>query len=39
MRPKDTVQAFLPLPLPMFHMLLALADGERHGYAPNRGSS
>jgi DNA-binding PadR family transcriptional regulator len=36
MRSKDAVQAFLPLPLPVFHMLLALADGERHGYALKR---
>lgn len=27
---------FLPLPLPIFHMLLALSDGERHGYALKR---
>jgi DNA-binding PadR family transcriptional regulator len=33
---KDAVQALLPLPLPMFHMLLALSDGERHGYALKR---
>ncbi len=26
----------LPLPLPIFHMLLALSDGERHGYALKR---
>lgn len=25
-----------PLPLPVFHMLLALSDGERHGYALKR---
>src|SRR5579872_6709472 len=25
-----------PLPLPMFHMLLALSEGERHGYALKR---
>jgi len=25
--------AFLPLPLATFHILLALADGDRHGYA------
>ena len=28
--------SFLPLPLPVFHMLLALNDGERHGYALKR---
>lgn len=36
MKPKAADQAFLPLPLPVFHMLLALADGERHGYALKR---
>src|SRR5258706_10701566 len=30
--PKD----FLPLPLPMFQMLLVLGEGERHGYAMKR---
>ena len=30
------VQELLPLPLPVFHMLLALADGDRHGYALKR---
>ena len=30
------VQRLLPLPLPVFHMLLALSDGERHGYALKR---
>jgi DNA-binding PadR family transcriptional regulator len=29
-------ETFLPLPLPVFHMLLALSDGERHGYALKR---
>ncbi len=29
-------EALLPLPLPVFHMLLALTDGERHGYALKR---
>lgn len=34
---KDAVvQDQLPLPLPIFHMLLALCDGERHGYALKR---
>lgn len=28
--------SFLPLTLPVFHMLLELADGERHGYALKR---
>lgn len=27
---------FLPLSLPVFHMLLALSEGERHGYALKR---
>jgi DNA-binding PadR family transcriptional regulator len=36
MKLKASVTAFLPLPLPVFHMLLALADGERHGYALKR---
>jgi DNA-binding PadR family transcriptional regulator len=26
----------LPLSLPVFHMLLAISDGERHGYALKR---
>ncbi len=30
------VEALLPLPLPIFHMLLALTEGERHGYALKR---
>jgi DNA-binding PadR family transcriptional regulator len=32
----DPVEAFLPLSLPSFHMLLALTEGERHGYALKR---
>lgn len=32
----DDVQAQLPLPPPIFHMLLALCQGERHGYALKR---
>ena len=32
---KDSLQV-LPLTLPVFHMLLALAEGERHGYALKR---
>jgi DNA-binding PadR family transcriptional regulator len=28
-----SVDAFLPLTVPMLHTLLALADGEKHGYA------
>ncbi len=30
---RDDVQALLPLPLATFHILLALADEDRHGYA------
>src|SRR5688572_20077530 len=35
---KDIVATddFLPLALPVFHMLLGLAEGERHGYALKR---
>jgi len=36
MKLKASDTAFLTLPLPVFHMLLALADGERHGYALKR---
>jgi DNA-binding PadR family transcriptional regulator len=32
----DFIQAVLPLSLPIFHMLLALSEGERHGYALKR---
>jgi DNA-binding PadR family transcriptional regulator len=32
----DSAQEQLPLPLPFFHMLLALSEGERHGYALKR---
>jgi DNA-binding PadR family transcriptional regulator len=32
----SAVQERLPLPLPVFHMLLALGEGERHGYALKR---
>jgi DNA-binding PadR family transcriptional regulator len=31
-----TVDDFLPLSLPVFHMLLSLTEGERHGYALKR---
>jgi DNA-binding PadR family transcriptional regulator len=31
--PGDDVDAFLPLPTAVFHILVALADGDRHGYA------
>jgi DNA-binding PadR family transcriptional regulator len=30
------IEARLPLPLPVFHMLLSLSEGERHGYALKR---
>jgi DNA-binding PadR family transcriptional regulator len=33
---EEAVQGFLPLPLASFHMLLALSEGERHGYALKR---
>lgn len=29
-------ESFLPLSAPVFHMLLALSEGERHGYALKR---
>jgi DNA-binding PadR family transcriptional regulator len=32
-RRQDDPDAFLPLPLAMFHILVAIADRERHGYA------
>ena len=32
----DPISTLLPLPLPIFHMLLELAEGERHGYALKR---
>lgn len=33
---QDGPGRFLPLSLPVFHMLLALTEGERHGYALKR---
>jgi DNA-binding PadR family transcriptional regulator len=30
------LEKFLPLSTPVFHMLLALSEGERHGYALKR---
>lgn len=30
---REDVDEFLPLPAATFHILLALMDGERHGYA------
>ena len=32
----NSLDQFLPLPLPAFYMLLSLAEGERHGYALKR---
>jgi DNA-binding PadR family transcriptional regulator len=31
--PSDDVDSFLPLPTAVFHILVALADQDRHGYA------
>ena len=31
--PSDEVQSFLPLPTAVFHILVALADSDRHGYS------
>jgi DNA-binding PadR family transcriptional regulator len=36
MRNKEFIDQLLPLPLPVFHLLLALLEGERHGYALKR---
>ena len=33
---RDSIEALLPLTLPVFHMLLALSEGDRHGYALKR---
>ncbi|HEX6315876.1 MAG TPA: PadR family transcriptional regulator [Gemmatimonadaceae bacterium] len=33
MTEEPTAEDFLPLPPATFHILLSLADGERHGYA------
>jgi DNA-binding PadR family transcriptional regulator len=33
MVPRAEVEALLPLPLATFHILLALVDDDRHGYA------
>ena len=30
---RESIDAFLPLPPATFHILLALSDGEKHGYA------
>jgi DNA-binding PadR family transcriptional regulator len=34
--PDELAEAHLPLPPAIFHMLLSLSDGERHGYALKR---
>lgn len=33
MTDRDDVDAFLPLPASVMHIVVALADGEKHGYA------
>ena len=33
---QDEINQLLPLSLPVFHMLLTLTEGERHGYALKR---
>jgi len=33
MAPRTRADAFLPLTPPMLHTLVALADGDKHGYA------
>jgi DNA-binding PadR family transcriptional regulator len=33
MSPEPSIEALLPLPPATLHILLALGDGERHGYA------
>ena len=33
MAPRSRAEAFLPLTTPMLHTLVALADGDKHGYA------
>ena len=35
-RKRDPIEVFLPLKLTVFHMLLALNEGECHGYALKR---
>ena len=32
----NPIDGLLPLPLPVFHMLLSLSEGDRHGYALKR---
>ena len=31
--PSEDIESFLPLPTAVFHILVALADQDRHGYA------
>jgi len=31
--PTDEIESFLPLPTAVFHILVALADRDRHGYS------
>jgi DNA-binding PadR family transcriptional regulator len=31
--PTDEIESFLPLPTAVFHVLVALADRDRHGYS------
>jgi DNA-binding PadR family transcriptional regulator len=33
---RNQIEGLLPLPTAVFHMLLALSEGERHGYALKR---
>jgi DNA-binding PadR family transcriptional regulator len=33
MAPRDEAEQFLPLPASVMHIVVALADGEKHGYA------
>ena len=30
---RDEIEVFLPLPASVMHIVVALADGEKHGYA------
>jgi DNA-binding PadR family transcriptional regulator len=32
-QPSDDLESFLPLPTAVFHILVALADRDRHGYS------
>jgi DNA-binding PadR family transcriptional regulator len=35
-KPDNDLEQLLPLPQPVFHMLISLMEGERHGYALKR---